>query len=106
MVGAGPGDPGLLTLKGKRCLEQADVIIYDYLVECASAGLMSGPKLLCSTPENGEGAEPFRSRPFMPSCVSTPQTVKSSPGSRVGDPLLFGRGGEEAEELVAANIPF
>jgi uroporphyrinogen III methyltransferase/synthase len=105
LIGAGPGDPGLLTLKGKRCLEEADVVIYDYLVdprilayarphaELIYAGKRSGGKTIPQADVNR----------LMIEQASAGRVVARLKG---GDPFLFGRGGEEAEELVTAKIPF
>jgi len=106
LVGAGPGDPGCLTLRGKECLERADVVVYDYL---ANADLLqhaparaervfagkhgAGPHLLEQTEINALLVE--RARAGL--------TVVRLKG---GDPLVFGRGGEEAEALLAAGLRF
>ncbi len=105
LIGAGPGDPGLLTLKGKRCLEQADVVIYDYLVDhrilayappqadLIYAGKRSGRAVMSQTDINRLIVDRARQG----------QTVVRLKG---GDPFLFGRGGEEAQELAKAALPF
>jgi uroporphyrinogen III methyltransferase/synthase len=105
LIGAGPGDPGLLTLKGKRCLEEADVIIYDYLVntrlldharpeaELIYAGKKSQEGSVAQAEING----------MLIERAAKGQIVARLKG---GDPFIFGRGGEEAEELVAARVPF
>ncbi len=105
LVGAGPGDPGLLTLKGKRCLEEADVVIYDYLVdhriltytrreaELVYVGKKSGGDAIAQTDINR----------LMVDHAAKGQVVVRLKG---GDPFLFGRGGEEAEALAAAGVPF
>jgi len=105
LVGAGPGDPGLLTLKGKRCLEQADVVVYDYL---------ANPRLLdYARPEaerilvgkHGGGVR-------VEQDVITKLTIEHALAGRVvvrlkgGDPFIFGRGGEEAEAIRAAGVEF
>ena len=105
LVGAGPGDPGLLTLKGKRCLEQADVIIYDYLVDVRLLDYVRPEASLLYAGKRGGGrAVPQQTiHALMREHAANGKVVTRLEG---GDPLLFGRGGEEAEELVAANIPF
>jgi len=105
LVGAGPGDPGLLTVKAWELLRKADVVIYDYLIN---------PDLLIHLKEDAE-------RIFVGKVghgTQTPQSKinallvsKASGGKLVvrlkgGDPFLFGRGGEEALILRAAGIPF
>ncbi len=105
LVGAGPGDPGLLTIRGLELLRQAEVVIYDRLVN---------PVLLAEAP-----AEALRiSAAKLPCHHSLPQEqihwlliAHARRGRRVvrlkgGDPFVFGRGGEEAEALAKAGIPF
>ena len=105
LVGAGPGDPGLLTLKGKRCLEQADVVIYDYLVDIRLLDYVRPEATLLYAGKRGGGRAVPRQTitALMREHAANGKVVTRLKG---GDPLLFGRGGEEAEELVAANIPF
>ncbi|MCS6927327.1 MAG: uroporphyrinogen-III C-methyltransferase [Candidatus Binatia bacterium] len=105
LVGAGPGDPGLLTLKGKRCLAEADVVIYDYLVDqrilaCARRGatlIYAGKK------SGGDAIPQAEINRMMIDCAARGQIVVRLKG---GDPFLFGRGGEEAEALAAAGVLF
>lgn len=105
LVGAGPGDPGLLTVKARDLLTSCDVVIYDYLVN---------PEMLCHVPATTE-----RIYVGKVGCGrQTPQheindlLIKHArTGKRVirlkgGDPFLFGRGGEEAQALQMAAIPF
>ncbi len=105
LIGAGPGDPGLLTLKGKRCLEEADVIIYDYLVDTRIlAYARPQAELLYAGKRSGKaGMSQAEINRLIVERASQGQTVARLKG---GDPFLFGRGGEESQELVAANIPF
>ncbi|MGB5746478.1 MAG: uroporphyrinogen-III C-methyltransferase [Desulfobacterales bacterium] len=105
LVGAGPGDPGLITVKGKECIQTADVIIYDYL---------ASPALLRHAPPNTEmiyvgkkGGDHTLSQDGINALI----VEKAKAGLTVcrlkgGDPFIFGRGGEEAEILVANGIPF
>jgi uroporphyrinogen III methyltransferase/synthase len=105
LIGAGPGDPGLLTLKGKRCLEEADVVVYDYL---------ANPRLLrYARPEAelvyvGKQAGKHTLPQDQIGCllVARAQQGKAVARLKGGDPFIFGRGGEEAEELAAAGVPF
>lgn len=105
LVGAGPGDPGLLTLRGLECLERADVVIYDYL---------ANPELLRHAPPGAEKiyAGKTAGRHAMKQEETNALMLrKAREGKRVvrlkgGDPCVFGRGGEEAAELAAAGIPF
>lgn len=105
LVGAGPGDPELLTLKGKACLEQADVILYDYL---------ANPELLEHAPAHAERiyvGRRGRSGYVEQASINELMIAKAREGKRVvrlkgGDPYVFGRGGEEAEAVADAGIPF
>lgn len=105
LVGAGPGDPDLITVKGTKVLEKADIIVYDRL---------ANPKLLSITSDRSEHVYVGK-RPDKPS-VSQAQinhilVTKARKGKIVarlkgGDSFVFGRGGEECEALSSANIPF
>jgi len=105
LVGAGPGDPGLLTLRGRECLESAEVVVYDYL---------SNAELLRHVPAGAEliYAGKTAGRHALRQEETNALLVKhTAAGRRVvrlkgGDPFLFGRGGEEAAELAAAGLPF
>lgn len=105
LVGAGPGDAGLLTLRGAELLRRAEVVIYD---------MLANPELLRLAPATAElisrgsrGTDAALSQDDLNALI----VAKAKEGKVVvrlkgGDPYIFGRGGEEAEELVAANIPF
>ena len=105
LIGAGPGDPGLLTLKGKRCLEEADVVIYDYLVDqrILAYARPEAALLYVGKKSGGDPITQVEINRVMIEHAGNGQIVARLKG---GDPFLFGRGGEEAEELVAANVPF
>lgn len=105
LIGAGPGDPGLLTLKGRRCLEEADVVIYDYLVDQRILTYARpGAELLYAGKKSGDDAIAQADiNRMMIDHATTGRVVARLKG---GDPFLFGRGGEEAEALAAAGVPF
>lgn len=105
LVGAGPGDIGLLTLKGKEVLENAEVVVYDALVST---------EVLCLIPDHAETINVGKraSHHTMPQeGINEVLLQKAQEGKRVvrlkgGDPFVFGRGGEELELLVQHHIPF
>ncbi len=105
LVGAGPGDPKLLTLRGRECLAEADVVLYDYL---------ANPVLLDYAPagveriyvgRRGRGA-------YQDQAEVNRLMIERARGGKVvvrlkgGDPFVFGRGGEEAEAVAEAGLPF
>ena len=105
LVGAGPGDPGLITVKGLECIKTADVIIYDYL---------ASPALLKHVPENAEmiyvgkkgGNHTLPQKGINDLIVQKAKTGMTVARLKGGDPFIFGRGGEEAEILIKAGVPF
>lgn len=105
LVGAGPGDPGLITVKGLECIKRADVIIYDYLA--ASTFLKYAAKdaeLIYVGKKGGDHTLPQEK-------INKLVVAKAKQGHAVtrlkgGDPFIFGRGGEEAEVLFREGIPF
>ena len=104
LVGAGPGDPGLLTVRALELLRVAEVVAYDRLVSPAILSLI-GPQAerLSVGRRHGMGETAYRLHPMVLERAKTGCTVVRL---KAGDPLIFGRGGEEAEELVEAGIPF
>jgi len=104
LVGAGPGDLGLVTLRAKECTENADVIVYDHL---------ANPEMLSWARDDAEiiyaGKEPGESRTQHE--INTLLIDKARQGKQVvrlkgGDPFVFGRGAEEAQAIADAGIPF
>src|SRR6185436_12823201 len=104
LVGAGPGDAGLLTLRGADLLGRADVVVHDALVN---------PELLRLAPKSAEiiyGGKRSRDHAIPQDDLNQLLISKAREGKCVvrlkgGDPYVFGRGGEEAEQLAAAHIP-
>lgn len=105
IVGAGPGDPGLITVKGLECLRRADVVLYDRLV---------AQELLTEVSARAEmidvGKEPKRHRRSQDE-INTLLIEKAREGKIVvrlkgGDPFVFGRGGEECQALAQAGIRY
>jgi cob(I)alamin adenosyltransferase len=104
LVGAGPGDPGLLTVRGRDLLSVADVVAHDALVAPAILALASpAAKLLPVGRRHGGGATSYRLHPAVIAHAAAGLIVVRL---KAGDPMVFGRGGEEAAELAAASIPF
>jgi uroporphyrinogen III methyltransferase/synthase len=105
LVGAGPGDPGLLTSRALELIAQADVILYDRLIpEAALEGARADAELLFVGKEGGgESVPQEETEALMVERASAGATVVRLKG---GDPFVFGRGGEEALTLRAAGIPF
>ncbi len=105
LVGAGPGDPGLITLKGRRVLERADAVFYDNLAP---------RELLDLAPERAErvyvgkkrAAHAFSQEEICLMLIGRAREGKTVVRLKGGDPLTFGRGGEEMEALAEAGIPF
>jgi uroporphyrin-III C-methyltransferase len=104
LVGAGPGDPELLTVRAHRLVASARVLAYDELVS---------PEILALAPPDAERIAVGRRRGTAPDAPSIAPVVleRALAGQDVvrlkgGDPMVFGRGGEEAEQLAALRIPF
>lgn len=105
LVGAGPGAVGLLTLKGKELLEEADVIVYDQLVGKEVLSVIDTKKeMIFVGKESGHHAVPQKE--IQQILVQAAREGKRVVRLKGGDPFLFGRGGEEARQLREEGIPF
>ncbi len=105
LVGAGPGDPGLLTLRAKQVIETCDVMIYDYL---ANKDFLRWCKADCEVLYVGKkgGDHTLPQDKINELIIEKAREGKDICRLKGGDPYVFGRGGEEAEELVEAGIDF
>jgi uroporphyrinogen III methyltransferase/synthase len=105
LIGAGPGDPGLFTLKGRDILTRADVVVYDHLAaESLLSCVRADAELIYAGKQGGDHS-------MSQSEINALLVRKAGEGKLVarlkgGDPYMFGRGGEEAEALVAAGVDF
>jgi uroporphyrinogen III methyltransferase / synthase len=105
LVGAGPGDPELITVKGKECIKNADVIIYDFL---------AAPELLRFAKKEAEiiyvgkkgGSHTMPQEKINELIVKKALENKTVVRLKGGDPFIFGRGGEEVEEIIKARVDF
>ena len=105
LVGAGPGDPGLITLRGVDCLRRADVVLYDYLVN---------PRILRHARAGAESiclGQHGRTRIWSQDEINDKMVAAATTGKCVvrlksGDPAVFARGAEEAEHLARHGVPF
>ncbi|HHV69843.1 MAG TPA: uroporphyrinogen-III C-methyltransferase, partial [Ochrobactrum intermedium] len=105
LVGAGPGDPGLLTLHAVNALQLADVIVYDALVDDACLSLKHADAVLEYAGKRGGKPSP-RQRDISLRLVELAKQGKKVLRLKGGDPFVFGRGAEEALTLVEHGVPF
>ena len=105
LVGAGPGDPGLFTLKGAECLSRADAIVYDHLISglILDHAAAAAEKIYAGKTGSRHHLEQEDINHLLVNLATSGKTVVRLKG---GDPYILGRGGEEAAALKAAGIPF
>jgi len=105
LVGAGPGDPELLTLKAVRCLRKADVVVYDRLINSAMLEeVHPGAELIFAG--KGPGCHTMKQEQINALLITHAHLGRLVVRLKGGDPFVFGRGGEEALALQAVGIPF
>ena len=105
LVGAGPGDPGLITLRGVDCLRRADLVLYDCLVNPAILDHVTpSAEVVCLCRRPGQRAMPQEE--VNARMIEAARLGRTVVRLKAGDPDLFGRSGEETEALRAAGIPF
>jgi uroporphyrin-III C-methyltransferase len=103
LAGAGPGDPGLVTVLGAHAIQNADVILYDALIDTALLKLTRGELIFAG---KRAGVKSCRQSDISRTLVSLAKKGKRVLRLKGGDPFVFGRGGEEALALVRGGVPF
>ena len=105
LIGAGPGDPGLITVKGLKCLKEADVVLYDHLVHRRLVqDAREGAESIYVGKEAGKHTLPQNTINKL--LIARAKTGKVVARLKGGDPLLFGRGGEEALAMAKSGVKF
>lgn len=105
LIGAGPGDTGLFTLRGRELLERCDVVVYDYLANGDLLRMARPDAEIIYAGKQG-GNHTLAQSDINRLLAAKAQEGKSVARLKGGDPYMFGRGSEEAEELAAAGVPF
>ena len=105
LVGAGPGDPGLITVKGLECIKRADVIIYDYLSSAAFLKYAADDTELIYVGKK-EGQHTLPQEEINKLIIAKAEQGRVVVRLKGGDPFIFGRGGEETQALSKAAVSF
>lgn len=106
LIGAGPGDPGLITLRGKHLLERAEVVVYDYLANKRLLNHVPKTAKFIYAGKKGGGLHAYTQEAINQLLVDHAKQGKIVVRLKGGDPFIFGRGGEEIEDIVAEGIDF
>ncbi|MCP4340629.1 MAG: uroporphyrinogen-III C-methyltransferase [Desulfobulbaceae bacterium] len=106
LVGAGPGDPGLITVRGKKLLERAEVVVYDYLASKKLLKHAPASAELIYVGKKGGVKHTHTQEEINQMLVDHALAGKTVVRLKGGDPFIFGRGGEEVEKLYEAGAPF
>ncbi len=106
LVGAGPGDPGLLTLRGKYLLQRAEVVVYDYLANKKLLDYAPDNAILIYAGKKGGGLHAYTQEGINQLLIDHGKNGKMVVRLKGGDPFIFGRGAEEIEALVKEGIAF
>jgi uroporphyrin-III C-methyltransferase/precorrin-2 dehydrogenase/sirohydrochlorin ferrochelatase len=104
LVGAGPGDPALLTRKAARRLAEADLVLYDALVDAATVSLATHAQRIFVGRRSG--SETMGQEAIIRTMIRAARRGRRVVRLKGGDPFVFGRGGEEAQALRVARVPF
>lgn len=104
LVGAGPGDPGLMTVKGKTLLECADVVVYDALISPPILAMIN-PAAEQINAGKRRGRHSLLQEEITALLIEKAQSHAIVVRLKGGDPFMFGRGGEEMEDLIRAGVP-
>ena len=105
LIGAGPGDPGLITVKAKECIQTADVVVYDYLASPFLLDYASKDAEIIYVGKKG-GDHTLTQDKINLLLVDKAKEGKNVARLKGGDPFVFGRGGEEAQELLSYGIQY
>src|SRR5689334_14029089 len=107
LVGAGPGDPGLITVRGRELLDECDAVVYDALANpvLLNSARSRGAELV-DAGKRGGSTESAKQTVINETLIDLARAGKSVVRLKGGDPFVFGRGSEEAQALAAAGIPF
>ena len=106
LVGAGPGDPGLITVRGRELLGRAEVLVYDHLASKKLLKYVPVTAELIYAGKKGNVHHAYTQEEINQMLVDRAQEGRTVVRLKGGDPFIFGRGGEEIQELVAAGIAF
>jgi uroporphyrin-III C-methyltransferase len=104
LVGGGPGDPGLLTVRAKTLLECADAVVYDALIAPEILNSIN-PQAECINAGKRRGRHSLAQEETTQLLIEKAQTHAVVVRLKAGDPFVFGRGGEEMQDLIAAGVP-
>ena len=105
LVGAGPGDPRLITVRGAECLAEADLVLYDYLVNPQTTRYASA-SAECICLGRPHGGREMPQQEINRRMVAAAREGRNVVRLKSGDPFLFGRGAEEVEALTEAGVPY
>ncbi len=105
LIGGGPGDPGLITVKGKECIQKADVVVYDYLASSTLLNYAGKDAEVLYVGKKG-GDHTLSQEKINDLIVEKALEGKTVARLKGGDPFIFGRGGEEAHELIQSGVDF